>query len=43
MEAIIASVRQVLQEVEVAADASLVVAASGGVDSTVRCSMSWMA
>ena len=35
MEAIVARVRQVLQEVEVAADASLVVAASGGVDSTV--------
>lgn len=35
MEAIVASVRQVLQEAGLEADASLVVAASGGVDSTV--------
>ena len=35
MEAIVASVRQVLQAVDLEADASLVVAASGGVDSTV--------
>ena len=35
MEAIVASVRQVLQEVGLEADASLVVAVSGGVDSTV--------
>ena len=35
MEAIVASVRQVLQEAGLEDDASLVVAASGGVDSTV--------
>ena len=35
MEAIVANVRQVLQEVGLEADASLVVAVSGGVDSTV--------
>ncbi len=35
MEAIVASVRQVLQEAGLEADASLVVAASGGIDSTV--------
>lgn len=35
MEAIVASVRQVLQDAGLEADASLVVAASGGVDSTV--------
>ena len=35
MEAIVASVRQVLQEAGLEADAGLVVAASGGVDSTV--------
>ena len=35
MEAIVASVRQVLQEAGLEANASLVVAASGGVDSTV--------
>ena len=35
MEAIVASVRQVLQEAGLEADVSLVVAASGGVDSTV--------
>ena len=35
MEAIVASVRQVLQEARLKANASLVVAASGGVDSTV--------
>ena len=35
MEAIVANVRQVLQEAGLQADASLVVAASGGVDSTV--------
>lgn len=35
MEAIVASVRQVLQEEGLEADASLVVAVSGGVDSTV--------
>ena len=35
MEAIVASVRQVLQEAGLKTDASLVVAASGGIDSTV--------
>ena len=35
MEAIVASVRQVLQEARLEADASVVVAVSGGVDSTV--------